>query len=557
MAYYTMTAEDLTKISNAGVVATVNGNPMTVGFSVGLTVGDVVKFTCNSGKEFYKTGANSSVNWFTSGGNSYVNPVLSVNNTVATYTTPSGGFPAGSQPWNPWKYVFNIATQNAAIPLGWLEHPTNLVMNSDAVFTWQGGSANYSVLVLNPDGSTFDSRAASASTTYTLNIPTGSPVGDYVVRVQDSAAPPAAINSTVAVTDIPKPVRYTFSNSDISNLVAQKVTLKINGINVVSGSVVKEGDLLTANTSDEYRFYIDTYSSINFTNTSTYLPFTLSDDKKSATVIMVNTDWLVFNVKTKPPVPATLAGNNVYTITPTLLAEVNKNRFEFINTSSGGVFMDYGDYILSVLQLPFTLDPDLISGDATIMLADHSTGVTSKRVKTDVITLDMGKITIPKINHNLLDFNNVGCILHLPRAGSMNIDVEYVVGQTISIEYLIDVYSGKATINIYSSKIDDVISSKETDLGINVPYANQDGGKVYNQNVDMGGNNNITKAFIEIVSSDAPLKDSVFSAVIVDEKILNTQNGFITVDNIELVSKAIKSEKDEILSILNGGVIIK
>ena len=126
------------------------------------------------------------------------------------------------------------------------------------------------------------------------------------------------------------------------------------------------------------------------------------------------------------------------------------------------------------------------------------------------------------------------------------------------MEYLIDCYTGKATINIKSTKIGGaVIDQKIVSLGINIPYAQFTGGDVTNYNIEVGGDNRIKIPFIEIVRSDAPLKDGLFSAVIVDEKILNTQTGFITVDNIDLVSKAIKSEKDELISILKGGVIIK
>ena len=118
--------------------------------------------------------------------------------------------------------------------------------------------------------------------------------------------------------------------------------------------------------------------------------------------------------------------------------------------------------------------------------------------------------------------------------------------------------TSKATINIKSTKIGGaVIDQKIVSLGINIPYAQFTGGDVTNSNIEVGGDNRIKVPFIEIVRSDAPLKDGLFSAVIVDEKILNTQTGFITVDNIDLVSKAIKSEKDELISILNGGVIIK
>lgn len=555
MAYYEVTSADMTKLAAAGVSGTRDGNPLAVGDLIGLTQDEVYVFTCNSSKEFYIDGNKTSIN-FESVGNTVVNLTLSSNNKIATYKTPPAGLPAGTQPWNPWKYVFNIATKASAIPLGWGTHPVNGIQDTDYNFSWSGGNSPYGVIVLRPDGSEHDNKTPTADTSYTLRVETGNPVGDYTVKVTDASN--TVINSVITISPVPKPVRYTFTDNDIINLTNKKVTIKINGVPVISGETVVEGDILTATTSDDYQFYIDVYSSINFTNSTTYLDFTLASDRKTATVTMNDVDWLVFNVDTKPPTPATLAGNNVYTATPQIVTEVTKNRFEVITISGQTTFIDYGNYVLSLLQLPFTLDPEFISGDASIMLANHSTGVTSKRVITDVIPFDFGSITIPESFNNILDFDNTTAILNLPYSSSINIDVEYVVGQTIKVEYLIDCYSGKATINIWSSKINDVIQSKEVDLGINIPYANSTfSDTINNSNVDMGGNNRIKKPFIELVKSDAPLANGFFTIPIADEQLLSTQTGFIQVENIDLNSTAIKSEKDDLINILNAGVIIK
>lgn len=554
MATYKITSNDMARLAAAGVSGTKNGNPLSVGDLVGLTTGQVFTFTCNSSKEFYMDGVNTSIN-FESVGKIVVNLALSNGNKIATYETTDSGLPAGPQPWAPWKYVFNIATKDSAIPLGWATNPANGIQDTNYNFSWVGGNSPYGVIVLRPDGSEHDNRAPTEDTSYTLRVETGNSVGDYTIQVTDASN--TVINSVITIAPVPKPVRYTFTDDDIAALTNKKVTLKINGVAIVSGEPVVEGDILTAATSDGYKFYIDVYSSINFTNSSTYLAFTLAVDRKSATVTMSAVDWLAFHVDTKPPVPATLAGNNVYTATPQIVAEVTKNRFGVISTGQT-TFIDYGNYVLSLLQLPFTLDPEFISGDATIMLANHSTGVVSKRVITDVIPFDFGSITIPESFNNILDFDNTTAILNLPYSSSINIDVEYVVGQTIKVEYLIDCYSGKTTINIWSSKINDVIQSKEVDLGIDIPYANSTfSDNINNSNVDMGGNNRIKKPFIELVKSDAPLVNGFFTIPIADEQLLSTQTGYIQVENIDLNSNAIKSEKDDLISILNSGVIIK
>ena len=544
---YTFIAADITALSTAHVTLTKNGTNVVAGTTV--VAGDVLVGTCASGYKFVESG--SIIRLFFSGD---VNEWFIANSdkTVGTLTVPDDG---------EIYTIFRVNTEalpNA--PLTWGNHPTTGVVGTAVDFTWSGGDLSvspnkYNVVIT--DGTTVVDDITTATPSYTLAAQTSART--LLVTVYDKGgkndSTASNIASSIVISAAPKPIRFTFTADHVAKLTNSHVNMTINGSPVVAGSTIVEGDSLVATAISGYEFYKDPLASIYLQRIGTRYPFTLSSDNKTATYTVAAVNYDVFDVSTKLPTPATKAGNNVYVIDNQKLSDITAQRFVLTGTD---VLLDYGDYILSVLELPFTIDPALIAGTENVMLGDKDTHVVANKVSVDVITVDMGSITIPETFNNLLDFDNTTAILHLPFAPSVNIDIEYVVGQTISVEYQIDCYTGKATINIKSTKIgNNVLDTHYVSLGINIPYAKNSGGDIVNSNIEIGGNNHITNPFIEIVRSDAQLINGMFTIPIADEQLLNTQTGFIQVENIDLNSNAIKSEKDDLINILKAGVIIK
>lgn len=546
---YTFTADDITAISAGG---SMTKNNVAVVTGTTITDGDVLVLTCNSGKQIRRVSGNPFLLFLFNNSNDLVRFTLTDNDTKGDFTVPTNA---------PTYTEFQVGFINGVTPLAWgSNHPSTGLSNTNINFNWTGGDSstvNYNLVVYESDGTTITDDQTIPVANKSANI--NEAAGTYTVKVYDKGGrtDPTAnvISQQIVLSDAPKPTRFTFTADHVADLLANHVNMTINGSPVEAGSIIVEGDSLVAVAISGYEFYKDPLSSIYLQRIGTRYPFTLSSDNKTATYTVGAVNYDVFDVATKLPTPETKAGNNVYIVDNDKLSQITENRFVLTGTD---VLLDYGQYILSVLELPFTINPALIAGTENVMLGDKDTHVAANKVSVDILPVNMGDITIPETYNNLLDYDNTTAILHLPFAPSINIDPEYVIGQTLSVEYLIDCYTGKATINIKSTKIGGaVIDQKIVSLGINIPYAQFTGGDVTNSNIEVGGDNRIKIPFIEIVRSDAPLKDGLFSAVIVDEKILNTQTGFITVDNIDLVSKAIKSEKDELISILNGGVIIK
>lgn len=465
---------------------------------------------------------------------------------------------------------FNIT----AAVLSWVVAPSDVVQGTSKNISWSGGepdSQGYQLLLLSGDGSIELDNVRLTNPAYV--IPNDKAVGAYKIEVYDkggkSDSTANKIEGSFNVTA--KPADYVISQSDIDALNNNHTRLEINGSAAAVGAKLFVGDVLTAYAGNGWEFIKNSgsptssiYFRANVLGQVKYGEFTISADNKTATYNFKRPSndpqykWGELHVSTTQS-SAVYGSNNVYIINDDILGLVNGKRFTTVTGASGETSVyDYGQFILSVLQLPFNIDPDIILQPENIMLATLNTKVPAPKLSTDKIELDLGSISIPNSNNNLLDYVGATAIIHLPRSDSMAVDLDYVVGQTISIKYIVDCYTGVATINIYSTKINDVIITRQVNLGVDIPYANtMTGRSVDNSGINVGGDNGIKTPFIEIVKSDFIKPDGFFTIPIIDENVLSSQKGFVRIDEVNLNSKAIKSEKDELISILNNGVIIK
>ena len=366
---------------------------------------------------------------------------------------------------------------------------------------------------------------------------------------------------------------YVFEQYDIDQLINSGVTLTMNGQAVTVGTAVRAGDVFLATAGANRYFYNrpdeygDEHPSIYFSDRGMsgddYTQyFTLSSDFKTATYTRVDlgTDVNYGSLTSLTEQKTNVVGtNNVYLINEKILKQVNAKRFKTV--SDGGtseITYDYGQFILSLLNIPFTVPAENIILPESIILSNFDTGVSAPKINVDILNISLGSITVPATNNNLYDYVNTVALLHLPRMDSVAIELEYVIGHTISIEYLLDCYTGDATVNIYSDRIDSPIITKSVNIGVNIPYANtHNTASLDNGNIEVGGDNGVTTAFIELVKVDSMLKDGLFTIPVIDEAVLNTATGFIQVENVELKTSALRNEKEMLINILNNGVIIK
>lgn len=564
---YRFTQADIDAAAAQGVTMKLSG--LAVSDFDGFSDSDTLVATASGGRKFTVIPASGFDPAYTSiyfygwnpseGENMNIPFVLSNNDTVATLK-PVAGMNFTS---------FHVTTQAAAVALAWVNHPSSGSENTDLIFTWDGGeltTGNYNVVVTK-DGAEVD-NITTANKTYTLNRP----AGEYVVTVYDKGgkSDPTASNisqATTLSTVLPKAL-YTVKAEDMTAISDNEIDMKVNGADITTGSVLRLGDVIVAKVSGIRKFYTDTAlhgTSINFAvffdAEMQWLQFTLSDNDQTATFTMVDDTsgsggtYQAWNIRTKQETPAVVGTNNVYKIDTNILSSVNKERF--VTIAGSDTPFDYGQYILSVLQFPFDIPADQILTPENIQLANRQLSVTANKLSTDKIKIDLGEIVVPDTYGNMLSFANTNAVIHLPLAPSIVLELEYVIGQTLGVYYLLDCYTGTATINITSTKLAAVISSTQVNIGVRIPYMADSYTAPENTGVVAGGNNGVKIPYIELISHDAILPHGFFTVPVVDETLISGQTGYIKVDNVELETSALGNEKAQIISLLNSGVIIK
>lgn len=404
-------------------------------------------------------------------------------------------------------------------------------------YDWSvGGVYTTETLTLNSD-----------NTSGTITAPAGEADLTWDITTEQTAAP-LSVEVTEAMLDA------FYDNS---------ARLLINDVEASVGDFMEEGDTLKGVANEGYVFTSPIIYSFFSNDGGVYheYPFTMAEDDLSGELTFANdsVNWdgfeYAFQVLTEQEAVAIASNNKVYIVTHDDLEDLSVQRFV---RRTDDVVVDYGQYILGLVELPFELPEEFVGGNESVELGPHITTVTGTGVSTDNLPYDLGEISVPLESDSMLDFTGLTCVLHLPNTGPINIDPQYVIGETIYIQYLFNLYDGTATINISSTKTNgETFVSKSTTLGVTVPYsAVTDSVTISNSNVDVGGFNEIITPYLEIIKFEAMNVDGKYTIPIIDEDILGNHSGYVQVENVSLSFGANKDEKDLITTLLNSGVTI-
>lgn len=272
---------------------------------------------------------------------------------------------------------------------------------------------------------------------------------------------------------------------------------------------------------------------------------------------------------TEPPEPIKPNAplNNVYLIDEkTAKKIVSEADYRLVNSSGSDApssgnykFVDARTGIIGLIQIPFLIDDKLKSDLTTIYYGAYSTDKQGILLIDDKIKINLGAITVSRETNNFTDFNDVECYLYLPYLEPISLDKDYCIGETLEIFYILSLYDGSIVVNITSTKTGNIIYSKNEKLDVAIPF---NGEVIENKdnsgtNIKLNRYNNIANPYLEISKNKAMLIDSQFNAIVIDEKKLVDERGFIEVENIELSFNSTLDEKDRIFNLLRNGVIIK
>ena len=232
------------------------------------------------------------------------------------------------------------------------------------------------------------------------------------------------------------------------------------------------------------------------------------------------------------------------------LSALAKARFKDVS----GNTVDYGQYISALYRIP--VDLSNITGDTSnIMLGQYDSMVASTLLNQYLMDIDGGAITIPEKFHNAYDYLNTECILHLPFLDEINLPPHYVVNQTINIKYKLDLYSGTLTASIYSSYLNSIVANTSGVIVTNIPFIQKQTDNVVNSLTSVF-TNLIPTAFMEVTRNIPYDNVNIYGKECIDFDMIGNKTGYLKCDNVALVTKATKNEKDEIMSLLKDGIIL-
>lgn len=231
----------------------------------------------------------------------------------------------------------------------------------------------------------------------------------------------------------------------------------------------------------------------------------------------------------------------------------NKLISYFQQTSSGDTEIqnyDYTRFINQVYRLPFSI-PSSIEADTTKVSAGlYNLDMLTKTIKVDHYNINIGTIKID--SKDATSYNAIKATLYLPFISSVQLDINDIIGHTISITYRINLLNGMNTLIV------------ENEIGL-----------IYNQNVNVATNLQLFGAYYDknISSLNSVLDNNLRQAYIVIERktpitnlltyptnehgLVSDYEGLTKFANTQLHVDATFQEKQEILAQLQQGVFIK
>ena len=359
----------------------------------------------------------------------------------------------------------------------------------------------------------------------------------------------------------PAPTVLTIQPGSIEEWATNNLRMEVGGVPVVSGQEIKAGQLITLRSTSNYDIVYARFT--DPVELETYA-FAISPNKKSGTLQLPGTVSFVssameYVTELGADIPVDVKGSNsVYKIADSDLETITTSRFQTV-TSTGNL-IDYGQFILGFIKIPFEVDPSLIVGSEEVRLGPVRTGVTGQVISRDRLVVPLGSISVPAVELNSLDYQSTSCKLHLPYANPVSLDVQHVIGETIEIALSINLYDGEAQYTLKGSKFNQVFDTVTCYLDVAIPFANVVGGipnKNNPSNVSVGVDNGIRTAFIEVERKPREMPEGFFTTAVNVEGALLGKVGYFEVSNCELKVRATHEELERLRTALRDGVIIK
>lgn len=211
---------------------------------------------------------------------------------------------------------------------------------------------------------------------------------------------------------------------------------------------------------------------------------------------------------------------------------------------------DYTRFINQVYRLPFSI-PSSIEVDTTKVSAGlFNLNMNTKTIKIDHYDIDIGTIKID--SKDATSYNAIKATLYLPFISSVQLDINDIIGHTISITYRINLLNGMNTLIVENEN--GLIYNQNVNIATNLQLF----GAYYDKNVGSLNsvlNNNLRQAYI-VIERKTPITN-LLTYPTNEHGLVSDYKGLTKFANTQLHLDATFQEKQEILAQLEQGVFIK
>lgn len=285
--------------------------------------------------------------------------------------------------------------------------------------------------------------------------------------------------------------------------------------------------------------------------------FLLNDSDKTASTIRWNNNrYITISGNLSILANATLSASlkygfvSIYNPTYDEVDELSKKRFYSISQEQ---MLDLSQYIISFRKL--YVDIPQIAREL-VYFGKYNTNVSSNIVTTNFIETDCGTVTIEEYNKNSLDYNGVEIDLYLPFIGNISLNPNQVYGKPLRLVYRTNPLNGDCVAVILSDNVQIAYSQGNVsfDVPINFKYGNLN---------NYGTNDNALymselQPYIEVRTNrqyqtmeNGLLNNNLWVQI-------SDCSGDVTFGDVDLhmINNMTKDEYDEIISILQSGIVV-
>lgn len=391
------------------------------------------------------------------------------------------------------------------------------------------------------------------------NTDTNTVVSTDSANILDSHNAIVNFNHTQDTSNYELAITLNATGSDPTYTGTVKLDLNNCTADILDNTSINSKTTVTLTADDGYNFTKNGILTIDgspyqapYTKPITVTGLTTTTVIIDAADISFNTIFTI-NMEATLPTKVTSGFSNLYLTNNLELAKLSTER---IYTPSNGnnaqsvyKLFDYGSFISNLISIPFDIPTEMLE-DSKLILGDKTTDISSKSLLNNILDINIGSIKIDPVYNNSLDYINTKAFIYLPFLNRIPIDVSYIMDHTISIHYIIDLYTGQATINVNDET--DNIYTAIAQLGSDLPFIQLSNDKS-SLSQKMTILNKIDQAYIMLLRN-RPIENFHYPTLETDT--LNHYNGYVKVSNITIDDDIDSDEKQQILSLLQNGVVI-